>query len=42
MLVTLRSQRVKEIRVDVCINNIQAIVPEGHTFKIQPQTAPCK
>ena len=41
MLVTLRSQRVKEIHVDVCIN-IQAIVPEGHTFKIQPQTAPCK
>ena len=41
MLVTLRSQRVKEIHVDVGIN-IQAIVPEGHTFKIQPQTAPCK
>ena len=41
MLVTLRSQRVKEIHVDVCIN-IQAIVPEGRTVKIQPQTAPCE
>ena len=41
MLVTLRSQRVKEIHVDVGIN-IQAIVPEGYTFKIQPQTAPYK
>ena len=41
MLVNLRSQRVKEIHVNVGIN-IQAIVPEGCTVKIQPQTAPCK
>ena len=38
MLVTLIGQRV---HVHVCIN-LQAIVPEGHTFKIKSQTAPCK